>query len=73
MKVIEKLFIVSHNQKVPGSSPGGTTNKIKPFKELGGFFYFRVHVFYELDNFIFMKPLFFLLLIKQYKMSTKFS
>ena len=38
MQFNAKTICLSHNQVVPGSSPGGTTEN-KPFKQLKGFFY----------------------------------
>ena len=38
MQFNAKTICLSHNQVVPGSSPGGTTF-YKPFKQLKGFFY----------------------------------
>jgi hypothetical protein len=29
---------------VPGSSPGGTTSKIKPSRKVGAFFIFQLHL-----------------------------
>ena len=35
----EKRLFATHNQVVPGSSPGGTTGFTKPSQQCGGFFY----------------------------------
>ncbi|MDA9294980.1 hypothetical protein N9P98_04045, partial [Flavobacteriaceae bacterium] len=32
-----------HNQLVPGSSPGGTTSKIKPSRKVEAFFIYKSH------------------------------
>ena len=34
MKFVKVEFFISHNQGVPGSSPGGTTSKIKPYRDV---------------------------------------
>ena len=41
MKSTNNLFFISHNQGVPGSSPGGTTENLSEHLFLGGFIYKR--------------------------------
>ena len=38
MQFNAKTICLSHNQVAPGSSPGGTTVKIKPLQQCRGFF-----------------------------------
>ena len=35
--------LLTYNQLVPGSSPGGTTSKIKPLRKVRAFFIYKSH------------------------------
>ncbi|CAA7386947.1 hypothetical protein [Chryseobacterium fistulae] len=41
MKGNEKLTLLTHNQVVPGSSPGGTTLKQSTYRNVGAFLFIK--------------------------------